>query len=165
MNINIVFDGPPGPWGGRFVEVENVKGWSISAGRWFERPDALWQLEIRDEDFNEEDRVVGAGISPKAAAVVLGEEARARSLRSGDIQSVPKRSPSYAGRNDGSPAEAAEDYNFLASSLEEAVSLLNDLIKSIWTQGDIPWGSDYSNTIGDLMARSMILQTKVGLPI
>ena len=46
--INIVFDGPPGPESGRFVEVEDDEGKSISVGEWYERPDGLWALRIQD---------------------------------------------------------------------------------------------------------------------
>jgi hypothetical protein len=42
--INIVFDGPPGPEAGRFVEVETDDGESIKIGEWGERPDGLWAL-------------------------------------------------------------------------------------------------------------------------
>lgn len=34
--LYIVFDGPPGPEGGRFVEVENEHGVSVRAGEWVE---------------------------------------------------------------------------------------------------------------------------------
>lgn len=44
--IDIVFDGPPGPQSGRFVEVENEKGESISVGEWIERADGYWVLRI-----------------------------------------------------------------------------------------------------------------------
>lgn len=44
--IDIVFDGPPGPEAGRFVEVENSSGKSISFGRWFQRPDGYWVLRF-----------------------------------------------------------------------------------------------------------------------
>ena len=44
--INIVFDGPPGPEAGRFVEVETDDGKSINAGEWIKRPDGLWALRI-----------------------------------------------------------------------------------------------------------------------
>ena len=44
--INIVFDGPPGPESGRFVEVEDADGKSISVGEWTERPDKYWALSI-----------------------------------------------------------------------------------------------------------------------
>ena len=45
-NINIIFDGPPGPESGRFVEVETDDGKSISIGTWIERKDGLWALKI-----------------------------------------------------------------------------------------------------------------------
>jgi hypothetical protein len=44
--INVIFDGPPGPESGRFVEVETDNGHSINAGEWIERPDGLWALRI-----------------------------------------------------------------------------------------------------------------------
>ena len=44
--IDIVFDGPPAPDGGRFVEVENEAGQSISVGEWIDRGDGLWALRI-----------------------------------------------------------------------------------------------------------------------
>lgn len=45
-HIDIVFDGPPGPVGGKFVEVEDHAGKSISLGDWVERPDGYWALRI-----------------------------------------------------------------------------------------------------------------------
>ncbi|MFA5898828.1 MAG: hypothetical protein WC829_06910 [Hyphomicrobium sp.] len=44
--IRVVFDGPPGPVSGRFVEVETPDGRSINTGEWVERPDELWELRI-----------------------------------------------------------------------------------------------------------------------
>lgn len=44
--VDIVFDGPPGPEAGRFVEVENDQGCSISHGEWVNRPDGYWALRI-----------------------------------------------------------------------------------------------------------------------
>ncbi len=44
--IDIVFDGPPGHIAGRFVEVENQDGHSISVGEWIERDDGYWVLRI-----------------------------------------------------------------------------------------------------------------------
>ena len=47
QEIHVVFDGPPGPVAGRFVEVENADGASIGVGRWEERGD-YWHLIIDD---------------------------------------------------------------------------------------------------------------------
>lgn len=44
--IDIVFDGPPGPEGGRFVEVEQ-EGVSVCLGVWIHRPDGYWALRFR----------------------------------------------------------------------------------------------------------------------
>jgi len=49
MWIDIVFDGPPGPEAGRFVEVENSEGRSIRFGDWIKRPDGYWVLRIPAE--------------------------------------------------------------------------------------------------------------------
>ena len=47
--IDIVFDGPPGPESGRFVEVER-DGTSISIGEWVHREDGYWVLRIPDPE-------------------------------------------------------------------------------------------------------------------
>jgi len=48
--INVIFDGPPGPEGGRFVEIENDRGESIRVGEWEADPrpehEGLWRLRI-----------------------------------------------------------------------------------------------------------------------
>jgi hypothetical protein len=46
--INIVFDGPPGPVSGRFIEVENDEGASIGVGQWIERDNGWWVLRITE---------------------------------------------------------------------------------------------------------------------
>jgi hypothetical protein len=46
--IDIVFDGPPGPECGRFVEVEDPQQCSIVIGNWVEREDGYWALRIPD---------------------------------------------------------------------------------------------------------------------
>ena len=48
--IDIVFDGPPGPEGGRFVEVENAQGRSFRLGEWVKRADGYWALRFCAED-------------------------------------------------------------------------------------------------------------------
>ncbi len=45
VEVDIVFDGPPGPEAGRFVEVER-DGKSISAGEWVKREDGYWVLRM-----------------------------------------------------------------------------------------------------------------------
>jgi hypothetical protein len=44
--IDLVFDGPPGPEGCRFVEVENSSGRSIRIGEWVQRPNGTWALRL-----------------------------------------------------------------------------------------------------------------------
>jgi len=44
--LNIIFNGPPGPEGGRFIEVETDDGHSVRAGEWSQRPDGHWRLRI-----------------------------------------------------------------------------------------------------------------------
>lgn len=44
--VAIVFDGPPGPDSGRFVEVEDESGASIKLGEWEESKDGFWRLWI-----------------------------------------------------------------------------------------------------------------------
>jgi len=44
--LHIIFDGPPGPEAGRFVEVETSDGRSVNAGEWNHREDGYWELVI-----------------------------------------------------------------------------------------------------------------------
>jgi len=46
--VNIVFDGPPGHEAGRFVEVENENGQSISFGEWIEYQQGYWALTFEN---------------------------------------------------------------------------------------------------------------------
>jgi hypothetical protein len=46
VELRIVFDGPPGPESGRFVECETPDGKSVNAGEWHERSDGLWELRL-----------------------------------------------------------------------------------------------------------------------
>jgi hypothetical protein len=46
--IDIVFDGPPGPESGRFVEVEDAEGRSINLGDWEPLAKGLFALRIDD---------------------------------------------------------------------------------------------------------------------
>jgi len=45
--VDIVFDAPPGPESGRFVEVESPPGVGIRLGEWIQRDDGWWVLRIR----------------------------------------------------------------------------------------------------------------------
>lgn len=49
--VDIVFDGPPGPYGPRFIEVE-IEGKSVRLGKWVQRPDGLWALRVTSEDID-----------------------------------------------------------------------------------------------------------------
>lgn len=44
--IDIVFDGPPSHESGRFVEVEDERGYSVSVGQWIDRGNGLWALRL-----------------------------------------------------------------------------------------------------------------------
>lgn len=46
LDLFVVFDGPPAPESGRFVEVEDRRGVSQgpSTVQWSQRKDGLWQL-------------------------------------------------------------------------------------------------------------------------
>lgn len=48
-SIDIIFDGPPGHEGGRFIEVEDDRGYSINVGEWIEEPGGRrWALRLPD---------------------------------------------------------------------------------------------------------------------
>ena len=44
--LDVVFDGPPGPECGRFIEIEDDKGASVSFGEWVQRKDGYWMLRL-----------------------------------------------------------------------------------------------------------------------
>jgi hypothetical protein len=48
--IDVVFDGPPGPVPGRFIEVESPDEASVSIGEWIERPSGCWALRIKRDE-------------------------------------------------------------------------------------------------------------------
>lgn len=50
--LDIVFDGPPSHESGRFVEVEESDGRSVSVGEWIDRGDGLWALRLTPKDFS-----------------------------------------------------------------------------------------------------------------
>ena len=45
-DLHVIFDAPPGPTCGRFVECETAGGRSVGVGEWVERPDGLWALVL-----------------------------------------------------------------------------------------------------------------------
>lgn len=51
--IDVVFDGPPGPEAGRFVEVEDNAGGSCKVGEWIDRGNGFWALRIRDTEIGD----------------------------------------------------------------------------------------------------------------
>jgi hypothetical protein len=53
--IDIVFDGPPGPESGRFVEVENADGASIRLGEWVHREDGYWVIRFVPDELSAQD--------------------------------------------------------------------------------------------------------------
>lgn len=48
--FNFVFEGPPGPLGAMFVEVELDNGKSVRFGTWAQRPDGFWGLRFAQAD-------------------------------------------------------------------------------------------------------------------
>lgn len=44
--VDVVFDGPPGPESGRFIEVETLDGKGIRIGEWVHREDGYWALRL-----------------------------------------------------------------------------------------------------------------------
>lgn len=44
--IDIVFDGPPGPVAGRFIETETPDGKGVGLGEWIDRGDGTWALRL-----------------------------------------------------------------------------------------------------------------------
>jgi len=69
-HVDIVFDGPPGPESGRFVEVEDATGKSITFGQWIEREDGRWVLRITAGDFHKPRHILDVDAVSKALARV-----------------------------------------------------------------------------------------------
>ena len=63
--INVIFDAPPGPEGGRFIEVETDDGRSIRAGEWLKRQDGNWALRLMQADAIELSRAAFLAELPK----------------------------------------------------------------------------------------------------
>ena len=61
--VDIVFDGPPGPESGRFVEVESPPGKSIKFGEWLQRDDGYWVLRINALNPPSRDREALEGVT------------------------------------------------------------------------------------------------------
>ena len=59
MKVDIVFDGPPGPESGRFVEVESPPGTGIKFGEWVHRDDGYWVLRFAAEKTTDEPECKG----------------------------------------------------------------------------------------------------------
>jgi len=77
--IDIVFDGPPGPNPGRFVEVENSKGASIRFGEWVHREDGRWVLRIQSAPtttpvLDDDGNPTGYYREPDGSVVTLADE-------------------------------------------------------------------------------------------
>lgn len=118
--IRIVFDGPPGPESGRFVEVEDESGKSIRLGEWVKEGD-FWYLEFPDL---------------KAA---LAEKEKAHNEEMGRWQQeiyklVMELSGNYeidgAGCDSGDPldftlSEISQGFNFLKDQFAEAQKEIN----------------------------------------
>ena len=68
--IDIVFDGPPGPVAGRFVEVEDSVRRSIRFGEWTKRDDGFWVLRVASKSAFA-DRAARVGAACQAALRAL----------------------------------------------------------------------------------------------
>lgn len=53
---HVVFDGPPDHDAPKFIEVEDGNGKSIAPGRWIERDDGYWVLELPRPDEDEDEK-------------------------------------------------------------------------------------------------------------
>ena len=94
-HVDIVFDGPPGPESGRFIEAEDANGNSIRFGEWIERPDGRWVLRITAADFQKlRYRIVDVA-EVQAALDRAAERVRREGPGDGRFR-VPPRSPNRA---------------------------------------------------------------------
>jgi hypothetical protein len=56
-HIDIIFDGPPGPDGGRLVEIDDVTGQSVAIRTSFQRADGVWVLRITPAQIANPERI------------------------------------------------------------------------------------------------------------
>lgn len=61
--IDIVFDGPPGPEAGRFVEVESPPGRGFRFGEWLLRQDGYWVLRLYAPDTDDLAEAISDAVS------------------------------------------------------------------------------------------------------
>ena len=104
--IDIVFDGPPAHESGRFVEVEDKDGKSISVGEWIQRSDGYWVLRIPDPR---------ALVAERDAAVTLLQNMPA------EIEALQANRPSdpLANSHDGALRRAARFIRDAARAAQE----------------------------------------------
>ena len=94
-HVDIVFDGPPGPESGRFIEAEDANGNSIRFGEWIERADGRWVLPITAADFQKQRFRVVDVAEVQAALDRAAERVRREGPGDGRFR-VPQRSPDRA---------------------------------------------------------------------
>jgi len=71
--LDIVFDGPPAPESGRFIECE-VAGRSVKVGEWIPGDDGYWRLRLPwKPNAHGEERELAAPPSPKPAILPPGQ--------------------------------------------------------------------------------------------
>src|SRR5215207_2708310 len=87
--VDIVFDGPPGPESGRFIEAEDADGKSIRFGQWIERSDGRWVLRITVADFQKPRRVVDVA-EVQAALDRVAERVRREGPGDGRFHVLPR---------------------------------------------------------------------------
>ena len=102
--VDIVFDGPPGPEAGRFVEVESPPGRSIRFGEWVERDDGYWVLRIHPPASREREALEEVVTFVKECATPPYPNSNAVSL----LEWVEGRA-SYLLRNNAMLAQEADD--------------------------------------------------------
>src|SRR2546421_2894878 len=88
-HIDIDFDGPPGPEGNRFIEVEDASGKSIAFGEWIERKDGRWVLRITAGDFRKPRRTVDTA-KVQAALDRVAERVRREGPDDGRFHVLPR---------------------------------------------------------------------------
>ena len=88
-HIDIVFDGPPGPESGRFIEVEDADGRSIRFGEWIKRDTGHWVLRITAADFQKPRRAVDVG-KVQAALDRVAERVRREGPNDGRFHVLPR---------------------------------------------------------------------------
>lgn len=123
--VDIVFDAPPGPEGGRFVEVESPPGKGIRFGDWVKREDGYWALRFYTRPqagqvtVSEQNAPAAAPLRPALQTVAyIGKYGLI--VMDKDFSDFPKGTKFYAAQGEGSTSARSEAATPVRAPIDQA---------------------------------------------